>query len=207
MVVDDLRMLLWAANLASLELHARLAKVRDTTRPTHLVFGLAPGPGTNILDCCRVARHVRDVLGSVGLDAFAQTSGSKGLQLYVLRNRSDDDFDRTKPDAHAVARLPGREHPDLVVSRKTRTLRTGKVLADWSRNDRHTSTTCAYSLRAVTDAAASTPITRGEVERALEADHPDSLSFDAGEVLRRRGHHGDLFAPVLDQRQRLPLHR
>ena len=47
---------------------------------------LDPGAPAAIEECCEIALMVREVLSAVGLEGFAKTSGSKGLQLYVPLN-------------------------------------------------------------------------------------------------------------------------
>jgi bifunctional non-homologous end joining protein LigD len=84
-------------------------------------------------------------------------------------------------------------------------LRTGKVLVDWSQNDDHKTTVCAYSLRATPEPRVSTPVTWDEVERACEAGDASLLSFGPAEVLARVRERGDLFEPVATLHQRLPL--
>ena len=86
-VLCDLPTLVWAANLAAIELHVPLWRVGRRRRlpapPDYLVFDLDPGPGTTVVECCRVALDVVDRLGRLGKDAVAKTSGSKGLQVYA----------------------------------------------------------------------------------------------------------------------------
>ena len=55
---------------------------------------------------------------------------------------------KTKALSHRLAEQLEREHPEHVVSKMGKNLRTGKVFVDWSQNDRHKTTVCAYSLRA-----------------------------------------------------------
>src|SRR5204863_515142 len=85
-VVSSLPALLWAANLADLELHTSIARARNPRRPTALVFDLDPGPPATIVECCEVALMIRDRLDRDGLRCFPKTSGSKGLQLYAPLN-------------------------------------------------------------------------------------------------------------------------
>ena len=84
-----------------------------------------------------------------------------------------------------------------------RSLRAGKVLVDWSQNTPHKSMVCAYSARARARPTVSTPVTWDEVEAALGAGDPDALRFEISDVLDRVAEHGDLFGPVLTERQRL----
>src|SRR5437867_1313650 len=82
-VVNDLATLIWAANLADLELHTYLAKAPRLQRPTMMVFDLDPGTPANILDCCEVGLWLKQLLDQWKLTSFPKTSGSKGLQVYV----------------------------------------------------------------------------------------------------------------------------
>jgi bifunctional non-homologous end joining protein LigD len=116
----------------------------------------------------------------------------------------DATYERTKPFAHAVAQALERNDPGLVVSRMAKNLRKGKVLVDWSQNDEHKTTVSVYSLRARERPTVSTPVSWEEVERALEQEDRDSLSFEASEVIERVNDRGDLFAPVLELTQELP---
>ena len=195
---DDLATLVWLANLADLELHPSLALAKDPDRPTVIAFDLDPGPPAGLAECRQVALLLRDTLAHVGLECFPKSSGSKGMQVYVPLN-TPVTYDDTKPFAHALAQLLEREHGDLIVSRMKKSLRTGKVLIDWSQNDRHKTTVAAYSLRAREPATVSTPLTWDEVE-----DDDGKLMFEAHELLERVAEHGDLFEPVLELKQRLP---
>jgi bifunctional non-homologous end joining protein LigD len=200
---EDLPTLVWAANLADLELHTSLSLGKDILRPTVIVFDLDPGPPANIVQCCKVGIWVRDVFASLGLQSFAKTSGSKGLQIYVPLN-TPVSYDDTKPFAHELARLLERQHPELVVSDMKKSLRTAKVFVDWSQNDDHKTTVCVYSLRAKERPTVSTPVKWEEVENCLKQGDPNLLVFEADKVLERAKQQGDLFDPVLKLKQKLP---
>jgi bifunctional non-homologous end joining protein LigD len=195
--------LAWVGQLAALELHTSLSKSGAQERPTMMVFDLDPGPPADILDCITVALRMRDTLARLGLQSFPKTSGGKGLHFYVPLN-TPCTYDDTKAFARAVAELFERQDPDHVVSSMKKDLRTGKVFVDWSQNDEHKTTCCAYSLRARERPTVSTPVTWAEVETALRKRDADSLRFEAQDVLARVAEKGDLFAPVLTLKQRLP---
>ncbi len=204
LLVEDLPAIVWLANLAALELHTPLARAEAIERPTMLVFDLDPGEPATIVECCEVGLRLQAMFENLGLECFAKTSGSKGLQLYVPLNTSAITFEHTKQFAKAVAELLELEEPDLVVSRMTKARRTGKVLIDWSQNDHRKTTVCVYSLRARERPTVSTPVEWQEVRATLDAGDPACLSFEAGEVLERVAERGDLFAPVLSLVQELP---
>jgi bifunctional non-homologous end joining protein LigD len=200
-ICDELATLVWLANLADLELHPSLSKVPDVERPTVMAFDLDPGPGAGLAECCEVALILRAALDALGLESFAKTSGSKGIQVYVPLNVEDVDYDRgTKRLSNALARHLEGEHPKLIVSSQKKELRKNKVLIDWSQNDEHKTTVGVYSLRARERPTVSTPLSWDE----LEAGDPDALMFEADDVLARVEEHGDLFAPVAELRQSLP---
>jgi bifunctional non-homologous end joining protein LigD len=200
-ICDDLPTLVWLANLADLELHPSLSKVPEVERPTLMAFDLDPGEPAGIAECCEVALILRDALVRIGLDCFAKTSGSKGIQVYVPLNVDDVDYDHgSKALSQALARHLEAEHPKLIVSSQKKELRKGKVLIDWSQNDEHKTTVSVYSLRARERPTVSTPLAWDEV---AEGD-PDALVFEAADVLERVEERGDLFAPVAELEQRLP---
>src|SRR5438445_10800300 len=125
-LAQDLPTLVWAANLADLELPTSLAKKKDVARPTLMVFDLDPGPPADIVQCCQVGLWLKEVFDRLGVKSFPKTSGSKGLQVYVPLN-TPVSYEQTKPFAHGVARLLEEQHVDLVVSDMKKSLRTGKV--------------------------------------------------------------------------------
>ncbi|TMA26003.1 MAG: ATP-dependent DNA ligase [Deltaproteobacteria bacterium] len=200
-LVQDVATLAWAANLADLELHVPLH--RKSERPDAVVFDLDPGAPAGLVQCCEVALLLKGMFDHLGLQSFAKTSGSKGLQIYLPLN-SRATYGETKPFALAVARTLAAQRPDLIVSNMKKSLRPGKVLVDWSQNDPHKTTICVYSLRARERPTVSTPVTWDEVRRCSRKKDAALLSFDAQEVLRRTGELGDLFEPLLSLKQKLP---
>jgi len=202
-MMNDLPALVWAANLADLELHTFLHCAPAITRPTVLAFDLDPGPPADIVLCCKVGLWVKAVFDALGLQCFAKTSGSKGLQVFVPLNTAAS-YGKTKPFARTLAERLEREHPESVVSRMQKSLRANKVLIDWSQNDEHKTTVCVYSLRAREHPTVSTPVTWEEIEQTVKENDPRRLVFEAGDVLERVAKQGDLFGPTLEIKQRLP---
>jgi bifunctional non-homologous end joining protein LigD len=192
LVVDDLPALIWAANLAGLELHVPMWRMPGIGRPDLLVFDLDPGAPADIVDCCRVAEDLRPMLEAEGLAPLAKTSGGKGLQLYAAISGLTSD--QASDQARAFAERLERDRPGHVVSRMTRALRTGKVLIDWSQNNAYKTTVAPYSLRARQRPTVSTPVTWDEVRACRR---PEDLFFTAGPALDRVARLGDLFAPLL----------
>ncbi|KAA9156237.1 DNA ligase D [Amycolatopsis acidicola] len=201
-LLDELAALVWAANLAALELHVPQWTVNvegEPALPDLLVFDLDPGPGTTIVDCCRVAERLHDALAEDGLTAFAKTSGSKGMQLYAAITTGDPGT----PSAYAkaLAERLARETPDTVTAVMAKAKRTGRVFIDWSQNNPAKTTIAPYSLRGRDLPTVSTPITWDEVRAGTDAE---ALVFTADDVLDRVDELGDLFAGLDTNRAPLP---
>ena len=200
--IDETAAMVWAANMAAIELHAPMARADELDVPRALVFDLDPGAPAAIAECCLVAVGVRDVLGSVGLEGWCKTSGSKGLQMYVPLNTAEATHAGAADFALAVGQVMERQFPGRVTTQMARSERPGKVFIDWSQNAFHKTTIAPYSLRARPEPTVSTPVTWDEVAACGEGEA--ELRFTSDQVLARVADHGDLFAPVLAVEQSLP---
>jgi bifunctional non-homologous end joining protein LigD len=199
-LLEELPALVWAANLAALELHVPQWTISTgRNAPDRLVFDLDPGPGTTIVECCRVAERLREVLLADGLTPYAKTSGSKGMQLYCgIRT---DRPDQPSTYAKALAQRLTRESPEQVTATMAKARRTGKVFIDWSQNNPAKTTVAPYSLRGRDHPTVSTPITWDEVRTCRR---PQQLVFTADDVLDRVTDLGDLLADLATTRAPLP---
>ncbi len=202
-LAQDLPTLVWAANLADIELHTSLARKQDVARPTMMVFDLDPGAPADIVQCCQVGLWLRELLQGMKLQSWAKTSGSKGLQVYVPLN-TPVTYDQTKALSRDLAEYLEREHPPLVVSKMSKALRKGKIFVDWSQNDEHKTTICVYSLRAKEQPTASTPVTWEEVEQCARKKKAELLVFRCEQTLARVKKMGDLFGEVETLKQKFP---
>jgi bifunctional non-homologous end joining protein LigD len=188
----DLPTLIWAANLAALELHTPMWRYPSVGDPDLLVFDLDPGPPATVVQCCKVALLLRPLLADLGLSPVAKTSGGKGLQLYAAVSGMTSE--QTSDLAKKLAEQLENDHPALVVSRMTRALRPRKVLIDWSQNNAAKTTVAPYSLRARPQPTVSTPVSWDEVSDCRRAA---DLVFTAEDVLGRVERSGDLLAEIL----------
>jgi len=200
--VESPAALVWAANMAAIELHAPMALAEDLGRPRAVVFDFDPGPKTDISDCCAIALRVREVLGAVDLEGWCKTSGSKGLQLYVPLNTPGVTHEAAAEFALAVGQVMEKQLPKQVTTVMAKAARPGKIFVDWSQNAHHKTTIAPYSMRARPEPTVSTPVSWEEVADC--ADGELDLVFEAADVLDRVAEQGDLFAPLLTQQQQLP---
>lgn len=202
-VIDSRAALVWAANLAALELHVPQWRVAAAgppdgeplraADPDLMVVDLDPGAPAGVRECCQVAVAAREALAGAGLDPLPKTSGSKGMQL-LARLPGTQSADTVSDHARSLALHLERTLPELVVSRMTRSLRSGRVLVDWSQNAAAKTTIAAYSLRARARPSASAPVTWSEVEAC--AAGRVRLAFQAHDVVDRLQRDGDLLAAL-----------
>ncbi len=199
-LIEEEASVVWAANLAALELHTPMALADDLESPQMLVFDLDPGPSTDITQCAQVALELRELLETVDLESFAKTSGSKGMQLYVPLN-SPHTHEHCSDFAKAAGSVLAKRRPKDVTINMAKSERPGRVFVDWSQNSRHKTTICPYSLRARSHPTVSTPVSWDEVEECSEGT---PLAFEATDVIERVQELGDLFEPTVELVQQLP---
>lgn len=195
-LVNDRATLVWLAQMSALEIHVpqwQFERTGGRRKPDRLVLDLDPGDGVGLAECADVARLARDILTDMGLDPLPVTSGSKGIHLYApLDGRWTSD--QVSNVAHELARALEADHRDLVVSDMKKTLRTGKVLVDWSQNNQAKTTIAPYSLRGRLTPMVAAPRTWRELAS------PSLKQLDFEEVLERVSKRGDLLAPLLASR-------
>ena len=200
--IDETAAMVWAANMAAIEIHAPMALAADLDTPRAMVFDFDPGAPAGIVDCCVVASAARDVLAAVELEAWCKTSGSKGLQMYVPLNTEGPTHEGAADFALAVGQLLERQLKGRVTTVMAKNRRPGKVFVDWSQNAHHKTTIAPYSLRAREEPTVSTPVAWDEVEACAAGEI--ELRFTSDDVLERVAAMGDLFEPVLTTEQQLP---
>lgn len=194
-IIDRLATLVWAVNLAALELHVHQWTVDAEDHPVgadRIVIDLDPGEPAGLHECCQVALLARDALAERGYDARPVTSGSKGLHLYAPLSEPMAP-DETSALAKEVAEQLQREHPQAVTATMTKSRRHGKVFLDWSQNSGSKTTVAPYSLRGTPRPQVATPVTWDEVLEGAE-DPLGLEQFSMAQVLARVDEHGDLFA-------------
>ncbi|MFE3329759.1 non-homologous end-joining DNA ligase [Streptomyces sp. NPDC059176] len=191
-VVQDLASLVWAANLV-VEFHTPQWRVDRPGWADRMVFDLDPGAPATVEECCAVALWLRERLAADGLDAYAKTSGSKGLHLLVPLERTPSQ--QVSAYAKDLAVEAEAELGELVVHRMKRALRPGKVFVDHSQNAAAKTTATPYTLRARREPTVSAPVTWAEVEGC---DSPEALAFRLGDIAARLERHGDLLGPLTD---------
>jgi bifunctional non-homologous end joining protein LigD len=203
-LINDRETLLWAGNLAALELHVPLARAESPGTPDAMVFDLDPGEGAGLAEAGRVALILRDLLSGMGLMSFVKTSGKKGLHVLVPLNYREATFDDTKTFSKAVAEIMQKHYPDLVTAKMAKNHRVARIFINWSQNDASKTMVSVYSLRGREAPFVSFPLAWRELEELSEQGHLERLQVTAVDAVRRAERTGDLFHEVLVKEQKLP---
>ncbi|MGW3646474.1 non-homologous end-joining DNA ligase [Streptomyces sp. NPDC000878] len=191
-LIQDLPSLMWAANLVT-EFHTPQWLIDAPGEADRLVLDLDPGHPATIVECCEVALWLRERLAADGVEAYAKTSGSKGLHVLAPLTERTPSREVTAY-AKTLAVEAERTLPHLVVHRMTRSLRPGKVFVDYSQNAARKTTATPYTLRAGREPTVSTPVTWEEVAGCTD---PAQLVFRAPDIAARLDLYGELLAPLL----------
>jgi bifunctional non-homologous end joining protein LigD len=206
-VVDDLAALLWVINLGCIDLNQWYGRCDDPDRPDYVHFDLDPvkdaraGPTT--FEVVReAALAVRVAFEELKMPAFAKTSGSNGIHIYVPIERGPLQHDVWR-FAKALAFALAEKHPDILTAEYTIAKRpAGRVLVDYNQNAWGRTLASIYSVRPTRSASVSTPVSWDEIEAGLRID-----DFRLDNVRERFARRGDLWAPLLARSKRVKLER
>ncbi len=210
-IADEDATVVWLANLAALELHVPQWTVASATpgpegvvdlpeqdpRPgeplaNRVVVDLDPGAGMTIVETAKAGLILAERLFSDGLVPVAQTSGSKGIQLYAALQpcRSRDAWAYVKQLNGSLARA----YPDFFIATMSVQQRAGRIYVDYNQNLAARNTIAPYSMRGRAVPAVATPVTWEELGAVRG---PEDLRFSPEQVLERVAEHGDLAADLL----------
>jgi bifunctional non-homologous end joining protein LigD len=182
LLCNSKRVLLWLANQAAIEFHPWLSKADHVDRPDFMVFDMDPPEGKFDL-AVEMAFVVREVLGEVGLEAVAKTSGSKGVHVYVPVQRRYGQNDVRGLAARLGKRVEERE-PKKATTDIARAGRAGRVFVDTNRNALGQHLVAPYSPRARPGATVSFPVDWTELGKV----RPEEFTIrSVPDLLRRNG--------------------
>lgn len=194
LVIADLAHVLWAANMGCLGLHVWPFRASHPDVADELRIDLDPAPEVSFDMVREAAEHVRAHLAEEGITAYAKTSGSKGVHVYVRVEPNWDSFG-VRAAAVTVARDMERRHPDLLTDKWWKEERGRRVFVDYNQNAPHKNVFGAWCVRARVGAQVSTPFTWDE----LDTIDPDALTLAT--VPDRLAEHGDPWADMNEQPQ------
>ena len=156
-VVCDPDTLIYLVNQNTITPHVWLSRADRLRQPDRIVFDLDPAPGADFAAVRRAARQTGELLRELGLEPFAQVTGSKGIHVWTpLRRRAT--FEDVRPFARAVAEVLTARHPDELTLEFRKAERGGRILIDVMRNAYAQTTVPPYAVRPLPGAPVATPI-------------------------------------------------
>jgi bifunctional non-homologous end joining protein LigD len=167
--------------------HVWLSRADRLQQPDRMVFDLDPSPEADFASVRRAARRTGDLLRELGLEPFAQVTGSKGIHVWTPLRRSGTFDDEVKPFARAAAELLAARHPDELTTEFRKAERGGRILVDVLRNAYAQTAVPPYAVRPRPGAPVATPIEWQELsDSKLRPDR-----WTVKNVLRRLRSKGD----------------
>lgn len=198
-LIENEASLIWLANAGNIEFHAWSARVPDLDEPDQAILDLDPGEQATFGDVRQAARRVKDAFDQLGLRGYPKTSGGRGLHVYVPLE-SGHAYEEVRQWVKAFGERLASDHPDVLDTPKRGTHQGDRVTVDYAQNAKGKNTAAPYTVRGLPGAPVSTPLTWEEIA----SDELQPSDFAMPMVPDRVRKRGDLFAPVLTDRQRLP---
>jgi bifunctional non-homologous end joining protein LigD len=196
----------------SLDFGSSLAALEESLLnfPDYLLFDLDPyiysgkeshgdEPELNIegfRQCARLAKWLKDIFDTVGIEAFIKTTGKTGLHIYIPIVR-EFTFDEVRALSDAIGRVVLKQHPNDVTMDWAVVKRTGKTFLDHNMNARGKTLASIYSVRVSPEAAVSVPIRWDQIDDIYPTDF---TMRSVPELLKVQG---DLWADILDHKNDL----
>jgi bifunctional non-homologous end joining protein LigD len=162
-IVDNAAALAWVINLGCIELHTWHSRVPEIEKPDYLLIDLDPSRDGQWPYVREIALVVREVMGELGLAAYAKTSGATGLHL-MAPIKPELAYPDVRRFAKALAEEVERRVGDQEVATTTwRVADRRGVFVDFGQNSRDKTIAAAYSVRPTPDARVSAPLLWEEV--------------------------------------------
>lgn len=195
-LVEESATLAWLANQACIEMHPWLSCAGSFDYPDFVVFDLDPSPGNSFEQVRTIALLTRRVLNELGLRSYIKTSGSEGLHVYLsVENKYS--YEEIRDFGRSVAQIICTMQPEIATVERTVKKRGAKIYVDYMQNVKGKTLCSAYSVRPRPGATVSAPLQWEEVNSVTPSD------FTIKTILPRLQKVGELFAPVLNDRQSL----
>ena len=156
LLINKLPDLVWAANLAALELHPMTIKCSNPEHPDHFIIDLDP-PDEKAFEVVKnLSLALKKHFEHQGFKTFVKTSGSKGLHIFVpIENHYSHDVLMDYLRTTVTEFLKTNEEATLAFNKDKR---EGKVLIDIFRNNKNQTCAAAFSTRGNPQASVSMPI-------------------------------------------------
>ncbi|MEO7765901.1 MAG: DNA ligase D, partial [Ferruginibacter sp.] len=191
MVCKDEADILYMASLGCIELNPWSSRIKKPDHPDWCIIDLDPGKKNSFDQVIETAQVTKQVLDSIGVDAYCKTSGSTGLHIYIPLGAKYV-YETSKEFARLIARLVNNQLPEFTSIERIVSKRKGKLYIDFLQNRPQATLATAYSLRPKPQATVSMPLHWEEVKKGLKM-----ADFTIHNSIQRIKEVGDIFSPVL----------
>lgn len=181
----------WAAHMGTITFHPWPVRRDRPDHPDELRIDLDPQPGTDFHDAVRVAGEIHTLLGEIGITAYPKTSGNRGVHVFV-RIEPRWTFVDVRHAAIALGRELERRSKGVTMN-WWKEERGANIFVDFNQNCRDRTMASAYSLRSISGAPVSTPVTWDELP-----DVKDPRDFNLHTVPPRLAGIGDPHVSIDD---------
>jgi len=188
--------LAWLANQACLEIHTWLSRVDSILNPDYLVFDLDPSEESTWQNVVDIALVLKQTLDQLGLRGYPKTSGAEGLHIYIPLVRGYT-YEEIRGVGGTIAGLVCTVLPEIATIERSVARRGKKVYVDYMQNVIGKTLCAPYSVRPRPGATVSAPLNWEEVTTITPTD------FTIKNILTRLQKTGDLFQPVITDRQNI----
>jgi len=196
-IADNRETILWLANLTAFTIHPWGSRVGSLRHPDFMILDLDP-KSAPFAQVVRVAHELRMLLTTIGLRGYPKTTGSSGLHLYVPLEPVYD-YDQVRGFAEILGRILAARMPEEATIEMKVEKRGNRIFLDHLRNQIGQTAAGPYVVRALPGAPVSAPLHWEEVD----AERLTPRQFTIRNMAARIEVEGDLWKPVLDDRQRL----
>lgn len=172
-LVNHKATLVYIANQACITFHLGLSKIDKIKYPNYLIFDLDPSTEDLAL-LKKVVNRVKELIDSINLKGFLQTTGSRGFHVYVPLKR-EYTFTEVHRFAKEFATYLAHEYSEEITIAQSKIKREKRVLIDYARNSYGLNIVAPYAVRAIENAPIATPL---EWEELNDKDlHPQSYNL------------------------------
>jgi bifunctional non-homologous end joining protein LigD len=197
-ICNDRATLLYLANLACIDQNPWMSSLGSLDNPDFAIIDLDPTEGCPYSQIVEAAQIVKKKLDALGIQGYPKTTGGDGMHIYIPLEPVYT-FEQVRSFAELLSILTIRENPGLFTTpRAVSQRKKAKVYFDYLQISSAKTIATAYVLRAHPGAPVSTPLDWSEVKKGL-----DPSQFNIHNVLDRFEKVGDLFEPVLTNKQKL----
>jgi bifunctional non-homologous end joining protein LigD len=194
-IANDRSTLLFLTNLGCIDQNPWMSRVDSLEYPDYILIDLDPQE-CSFERIIQAMGLIKEVLDEIGLAGYPKTTGGDGMHIFIpIEARYT--YEQARSFAEILSQLVTSENPELFTTpRSVAKRRKNRVYFDYLQISTGKTIAAPYVLRAYDGAPVATPLAWEEVKPGLKPSQ-----FHIGNAVARFKETGDLFEPVLKNRQ------